>query len=85
MPPTVRLTATHFGRERVGVVYGWIYASHMIGAAAAAWAGGFSRSTFDTYLPAFYGAGFACLIAAAAVWLIGSRQGARERLIEARA
>jgi MFS family permease len=85
VPPTVRLTANHFGRERAGVVYGWVFASHMIGAAFAAWAGGFFRSTFETYLPAFYGAGFACLIAAAAVWLIGRTQSARERLIEARA
>jgi sugar phosphate permease len=85
VPPTVRLTAVHFGRERAGVVYGWVFASHMIGAAVAAWAGGYSRSTFETYLPAFYGAGFACLIAAAAVWLIGRTQSARERLIEARA
>jgi hypothetical protein len=57
----------------------------MIGAAVAAWGGGFFRSTFNTYLPAFYIAGFACLIAAAAVWLIGRTQGARERLVEARA
>jgi sugar phosphate permease len=85
VPPTVRLTAQQFGRERAGVTYGWIYASHMIGAAVAAWAGGFSRSTFETYLPAFYGAGFACLIAAASIWLIGGRQGARETLVEARA
>jgi sugar phosphate permease len=85
VPPTVRLTAVHFGRERAGVVYGWVFASHMIGAAVAAWAGGYSRSTFETYLPAFYGAGFACLIAAAAVWLIGRTQSAHERLIEARA
>jgi sugar phosphate permease len=85
VPPTVRLSALHFGRERAGVVYGWVFASHMIGAAVAAWAGGFSRSTFATYLPAFYVAGFACLIAAAAVWLIGRKQSVRERLIEARA
>jgi len=42
-------------------------------------------ANFATYLPAFYGAGLACLVAAAAVWLIGRRQSARERLIEARA
>jgi hypothetical protein len=47
--------------------------------------GGFPRSTFDTDLRAFYIAGFACLIAAAVVWLIGRAQGARERLVEARA
>jgi len=85
VPPTVRLSASHFGRERAGVVYGWVFASHMIGAAVAAWGGGFFRSTFNTYLPAFYIAGFACLIAAAAVWLIGRTQGARKPLVEARA
>ncbi len=85
VPPTVRLSAVHFGRERAGVVYGWVFASHMIGAAVAAWVGGYSRSTFATYLTAFYGAGLACLIAAAGVWLIGRTQSARERLIEARA
>ncbi len=84
-PPTVKLTASNFGRERAGVVYGWVYASHMIGAAVAAWGGGFARSTFNAYLPAFYTAGLACLIAAAAVWLIGRTHGARERLVEARA
>ncbi len=85
VPPTVKLTASNFGRERAGVVYGWVYASHMIGAAVAAWGGGFARTTLNTYLPAFYVAGFACLIAAAAVWLIGRAQGAPERLVEARA
>jgi sugar phosphate permease len=85
VPPTVRLSAAHFGRERVGVVYGWVYASHMMGAAVAAWGGGFFRSTFNTYLPALYIAGFACLIAAAAVWLIGRTQSAHVRLVEARA
>ena len=48
---TLRLSAAHFGRERAGVVYGWVFASHMIGAAVAAWGGGFFRSTFNTYLP----------------------------------
>jgi predicted MFS family arabinose efflux permease len=85
VPPTVRLSGAHFGRERAGVVYGWVFASHMIGAAVAAWGAGFARSAFNTYLPAFYIAGLACLIAASAVWLIGRTQGARERLAEARA
>jgi len=85
VPPTVKLSAAHFGRERAGVIYGWVFASHMIGAAVAAWGGGFFRSTFNTYLPAFYVAGFACLIAAAAIWFIGGAQSARARLVEARA
>src|SRR5271155_4961349 len=85
VPPTVKLSGAHFGRERAGVVYGWVFASHMIGAAVAAGGGGFFRSTFNTYLPAFYVAASPCLIAAAAIWLIGRTQSARERLVEARA
>lgn len=42
-------------------------------------------ATFETYLPAFYAAGVACLIAASAIWLVGRTQGARTRLVEASA
>ena len=31
VPPTVRLTAQVFGRERAGVAFGWIFAAHMVG------------------------------------------------------
>ena len=34
VPPTVRLTGEAFGRENTGVVYGWIGASHQLGAVA---------------------------------------------------
>ncbi len=73
VPPTVKLTADAFGRERAGVAFGWIFASHMIGAAFAAALGGFARTQWDTYLPAFYLGGGACLIAALAIWLIERR------------
>jgi len=71
VPPTVRLAAQSFGRERSGVVFGWIFASHQIGAAMAAFGGGLSRSALDSYLPAFFFAGSMCLVAAAIVWMIG--------------
>ena len=71
VPPTARLAAQQFGKERAGVAFGWIFAGHMIGAASAAVGGGLARSALQTYLPAFYVAGFACLIAAIAVWFIG--------------
>jgi len=70
VPPTVRLTAQNFGRERSGVVFGWIFASHQIGAATAAFGAGLTRSAMNTYLPAFFFAGSMCLVAAAIVWLI---------------
>ncbi len=73
VPPTVRLTAQVFGRERAGVAFGWIFAAHMIGASVAAYGAGYSRSVLQTYLPAFYAAGALCLAAASLVWLIEKR------------
>jgi sugar phosphate permease len=70
VPPTVRLAAQNFGRERSGVVFGWIFASHQIGAAVAALGAGLTRSLTNSYLPAFFFAGSMCLVAAAIVWLI---------------
>ncbi len=64
VPPTIRIAAAHFGRERAGIVFGWVFAGHQIGAAAAAYGAGLSRTLAGTYLPAFYIAGAACLVAA---------------------
>jgi len=63
VPPTVALTADTFGRERVGIVFGWIFASHQFGAAFAAWAAGASRGWFGTYTYAFVTSGLLCLLA----------------------
>jgi MFS family permease len=71
VPPTVSLTADTFGRERVGIVFGWIFASHQLGAAAAAWAAGASRGWFGSYDHAFVVAGLLCLLAAALSLRIG--------------
>jgi len=65
VPPTAALAADRFGRERVGVVFGWIFASHQLGAAFAAWAAGASRGWFGSYTVAFVSAGALCLVAAA--------------------
>ncbi len=73
VPPTVRLTAEAFGRERAGAAFGWIYAVHMAGAAAAAYGAGYLRSVLQSYLPALYVAGALCLFAAVLVWLIEKR------------
>jgi len=67
VPPTVKLTADRFGRERAGIVFGWIFAGHQIGAASAAFGAGLVRTEYSTYLPAFFVAGALCLIAALAV------------------
>jgi MFS family permease len=63
VPPTVALTAEIFGRESVGVVFGWIFAAHMAGAAVAAWGAGAARTWFGGYGWAFGTSGLLCLFA----------------------
>jgi MFS family permease len=75
VPPTLKLTVERFGRERANLVFGWIFTGHQLGAATAAYGAGFSRTAFDTYLPAFFVAGAMCLLAAIAVPMFGRRGG----------
>ena len=70
VPPTVRLTAQRFGPERANLVFGWIFAGHQLGAGAAAFGAGLSRTVYATYLPAFFIAGTLCVIAALIVLTI---------------
>ena len=74
VPPTVKLTSQEFGREKTNVVFGWIFAGHQLGGAAAAFGAGLSRTTFSSYLPAFFVAGALCLVAALAALAIGRRR-----------
>ncbi|MDW7555463.1 MFS transporter (plasmid) [Azospirillum brasilense] len=77
VPPTVRLTAERFGRERANLVFGWVFAGHQIGAACAAFGAGYARSTLDSYLPAFFIAGLLCLGAALLVQTLGRAPAAK--------
>jgi predicted MFS family arabinose efflux permease len=70
VPPTVKLAAQNFGRERAAIVFGWIFTGHQLGAAVSAFGAGYSRSVFLSYLPAFVAAGGACLIAAGLVMIV---------------
>ena len=76
VPPTVKLTADRFGRERAGIVFGWVFAGHQIGAASAAFGAGLVRTEYSTYLPAFFVAGALCIIAALAVISVRKPSGA---------
>lgn len=67
VPPTVSLAAENFGKERVGVFYGWIFASHQLGAGAAALGGGALRTWLGDYQITFITAGLLCLIASGLV------------------
>ena len=76
VPPTVRLTAQSFGRERAPLIFGWVFTAHQLGAAVAAYGGGLSRDTLASYLPAFIVAGAACIIAAASLLTVKRRAAA---------
>ena len=86
VPPTVALCRQHFGIERSGVVFGWVFASHMVGAGVAASYAGWIRTGLGDYFVAWMTAGALCLGAAAtlpadpAPWdRPGARAGARPR------
>ncbi len=70
VPPTVKLAGAEFGPAKVGMVFGWVFAAHQLGAAAAAYGAGLVRTLLLTYTPALYAAGAACLIAALVVLAI---------------
>jgi predicted MFS family arabinose efflux permease len=73
VPPTVKLTAETFGRENTGVVYGWIGASHQLGASLAAFGAGWIRTNLGDYHLAFWMAGSLCLIAGLAFVTVGRK------------
>ncbi|ETK32100.1 MFS transporter [Microbispora sp. ATCC PTA-5024] len=63
VPPTVALCRKIFGAEGA-VVFGWVFASHQVGAAIAATVAGVTRDHLGNYDAAWYGAGLLCLLAA---------------------
>ena len=71
VPPTVRLIGTSFGREKSGIVYGWVFAAHQVGASSAAYFAGLMRADLGSYLQAFILSGLICMSAAVMVMFIG--------------
>jgi sugar phosphate permease len=64
VPPTIALTGDTFGKNAIGTVYGWIFLSHQLGAAAMALGGGVIRVWLGDYSLAFVIGGALGLIAA---------------------
>jgi len=64
VPPTAALCRTIFG-DRGTIVFGWVFASHQIGAAIAAFSAGLVRDVFGEYTYAWWGGAAICVIAAA--------------------
>jgi sugar phosphate permease len=77
VPPTVKLVSERFGKDRVGPVFGWIFAAHQLGGSAAAFLAGLSHTLSGDYLVAFLAAGGLSLLAAGLVMGI---RGAAPRL-----
>ena len=63
VPPTISISRQVFGIQKSGVIYGWIFASHQVGAAAAAYGGGLFYQFLNSYTGSFLMAGVFCLLA----------------------
>ncbi|MFF9377024.1 MFS transporter [Streptomyces griseoluteus] len=63
VPPTLALCRERFGEDSA-IVFGWVLASHQIGAAVIAWLGGFARDVFGSYDMVWYASGSLCAAAA---------------------
>ncbi|MDO5696904.1 MAG: MFS transporter [Dermatophilus congolensis] len=73
VPPTVALCRQHFGLEASGIVFGWVFASHMVGAGVGASVAGLIRSAHGDYRLAWLFAGALCLAASALALTIPRR------------
>jgi MFS family permease len=73
VPPTLRLANQAFGEAKAPIVFGWVFAGHQLGAAAAAFMGGALRTATGSYLQSFVFAGAMALLAAVLSLLIGNR------------
>jgi len=74
VPPTAQLVADRFGRRHVGLVFGWVFAAHQLGAALAAWLAGVSRDAFGGYGQAFLAAGVVALVGAGMALLVAEQR-----------
>lgn len=63
VPPTVALCREVFGKDGP-IVFGWVFASHQIGAAIAATVAGVIRDSTGQYTIAWFGAAGLCMVAA---------------------
>ena len=63
VPPTVKLTSKMFGPVDGPIIFGWIFASHQIGAAVAAFGAGAARDIVFSYDPIFLSSGVISILA----------------------
>ncbi|CAM5299977.1 Putative MFS family arabinose efflux permease OS=Streptomyces albaduncus OX=68172 GN=FHS32_003869 PE=4 SV=1 [Streptomyces griseoloalbus] len=58
-PPTLALCREHYGDDSP-IVFGWVLASHQVGAAMVAFVGGLARDTFGSYDVVWLASGALC-------------------------
>lgn len=63
VPPTLALCREQYGEDSA-IVFGWVLASHQVGAALVAFLGGVARDHFGSYDVVWYSAGALCAMAA---------------------
>ncbi|GHJ39851.1 MFS transporter [Streptomyces sp. TS71-3] len=80
VPPTVALCREHFGDDSA-IVFGWVLASHQVGAALVAFLGGVARDAFGSYDVVWYAAGALC--AGAALMSLVIRRGSATAAVTA--
>jgi sugar phosphate permease len=71
IPPTIVLANQLFGRERGGIVYGWLFAAHQLGGALAAWLAALSRDWTGSFHLSYVVGGALCLCAGVGALGIG--------------
>ncbi|MQS38997.1 MFS transporter [Streptomyces katsurahamanus] len=72
VPPTIALCREHYGDDSA-IVFGWVLASHQVGAAIVAFAGGVARDAFGSYDVVWYASGALCAVAALLALMISAR------------
>ncbi|MFD7610408.1 MFS transporter [Streptomyces sp. NPDC059828] len=81
VPPTLALCREHYGDDSA-IVFGWVLASHQVGAAVVAFAGGVARDVFGSYDVVWFASGALCA-AAALMSLVIRRRPAPSSLVTA--
>ncbi|MBQ0847325.1 MFS transporter [Streptomyces sp. NPDC057620] len=72
VPPTIALCRDRFGDDSA-IVFGWVLASHQVGAALVAFLGGVARDAFGSYDVMWYASGALCAVAALMALVIRRR------------
>jgi predicted MFS family arabinose efflux permease len=72
VPPTMALCREHYGDDSA-IVFGWVLASHQVGAALVAFLGGVARDVFGAYDMVWYASGALCAAAALMALVIRRR------------